>query len=108
MADLGRLMTWSVSKELRRTYQNDILKHYYDIVKSIAGDKFAANFAQMKEWYDIHFAQNVVWAMSVTTGMFLETLPRGLGEQKKKDQLIFLDRLRAAYEDTLLIVGDQI
>lgn len=106
MEDLGRLMSWSVSPEIRHNHLDEILNHYYKILKSIAGDKVTASIDQMKEWYHNHFAFNVIYIVT-NAQVFAEQFPKSEGEQKKIDQLIFLERMKVAFEDALVIFAHE-
>jgi len=104
--DFGRLFCFSVPPVLRREHYNDILRRYYDEVKSIAGDKFKASFGQFRTLVDRQFALGAVAAILDVAGM-CEMLARGGGdgEQKQKDELKALEFLKANYDDAANMLG---
>lgn len=103
MADLARIMSWSVSPEIRRGHLDSLLQHYYTILKSIAGDKVTASQEQMKDWYQHHFAFNVLWILS-GVNLFAERFSKGEGEQRLKQQMAYVSRMKANYDDAMVIV----
>jgi thiamine kinase-like enzyme len=105
MVDLGRLMSWSVSQDIRRSHIDQILHHYYKNLKSIVGDKLTVDLTQMKEWYNQCFAFNVIWVL-VSLPPLMESFVKSEGMQRIKDQNIFLDRMKAAYDDAMAIFRD--
>jgi len=104
MADIGRLMSWSVSPDIRRNHIDQILNHYYKILKSIVGDKLTVSVDRMKNWYDHHFAFNTIDILTAFPTL-CQSYVKSEGEQKEIDRMIFIERMKAAYEDAMLVVG---
>jgi hypothetical protein len=101
---VGRLLSFSVSHKIRRDHNEEIIRRYYDEVKSIAGDKFKASFDQIRRLIDRHFALSAVLMVS-SIPMVNHVMVKSEGEQKVKDEKDVLERVKANYDDGLKILG---
>jgi len=97
-ADLAHFLNFSVSHELRRQHEYEFLRRYYDEVKSLAGDKFAATFDQILRIYEREGAMEALVRNAWSPAM-VQALATGEGEEWKKAERIILDRLKAGFED---------
>jgi hypothetical protein len=79
------------------------LRRYYQEVKSIAADKFSITFDQFKNIYKRLFS---IWTLHYVSAVHV-ILPATAGteEQKKTEEKMVLDNLRADYEDALIVLG---
>lgn len=102
--DVSRLITLSISPELRRNHCDEIIRRYYDEVKSKAGDKFMATFEQLKRWYERQFTVGALM-MVANIPMIYHFMIKSEGEQKAKDEKIVFDKLKANYQDAMKILG---
>jgi len=99
--DVGRLFYYSLSCDLRHKHYDDILRRYYDEVKSLAGDKFKANFDQLHRLVDRQFALGAISALS-NVDLICSVIVKSEGEQKKEK---VLNMLRSNYHDAAIILG---
>jgi len=102
--DVARLFTFSVDYKIRRQHQEEILRRYYDEVKSIAGDKFKATFEQFRRNHDRQFALGILM-MVAGLPTLITVIVKSEGEQKVKDEKIVLEKTKANYDDALEILG---
>jgi len=102
--DVGRLFCISVPFEVRRNHYDDVVRRYYDEVKSIAGDKFKATFEQFRLLTDRQFAYCAISAVSSVFEL-CEVMVKSEGEQKLKDEQKTVELLKANYDDAMSILG---
>lgn len=98
-------MTFSVSTELRRNHEQDILRYYYDTVKSIAGDKFSITFDQVVYLYRRLLAIESVFLVSWMPAMMAIAV-KSEGDQKVKDERRFLENVKAVFDDSIGAILD--
>lgn len=105
MTDLARLMACSVSLKTRREHIKEILHHYYDTLKSIAGDKLKASYEQIEDLFHRQFAFSILTLLPALP-IFINVLVKSEGEQKKKEQMEIISRFKASYEDAMKTIGE--
>lgn len=102
--DVGRLFCFSVPLDVRRKHYDDLLRQYYDEVKSIVGDKLKGTFEQFRWLTDRQFAFGAVSTLSGVAQM-CEVFVKSEGEQKLKDERKLLEFLKANFDDAAVILG---
>lgn len=100
MSDIARLLTWSVTHQLRRNHIKDILRHYYDTLKAAAGDKATATLEQLEDSYHRHFSVSALHTVA-GANIMAKYMVKSEGEQRVKDEAEFMERMKAAYEDAM-------
>lgn len=101
---MARLLSSSLSPEIRRQHEVEILRLFYDEVKSIAKDKFGAAFDQIVELYKNHFVVETFFSLSFIFNA-IPIMAQGEGKEKENEENKMLDRVQAALDDSIAYLG---
>lgn len=93
-------MVFSVGTETRRRHEPEILRYYYDTVKSIAGDKFSITYDQV-----VYLYKRLVALLSIFLVSWIPVMmtigAKSEGDQSKEDARGYRERVNAVYGDSV-------
>jgi len=103
--DLAKVESFCINDEIRRENRVEMVKIYYDRIKSKAGDKLTASFDQIKYLHDEATALNGLFGTFLADFIvqtFIETKDKNEHGWGRKEMLT---RLKGAYDDSATYYG---